>query len=262
MGVVLPGDAFKIAGGSDVRERLAAASFDLAPQMLTNKGGWVFDDVHPQKLIALVTAKFDRNKSDTIFHLTPEFHDRASWDRRDPSDELKVPLSTLREFSSSLVLLLLPTTSAFEVVRAFMKFPRLANHPTLRVRRVYADFETSKSDKKYRASSGGRRLGVYAGESFDIWTPDTGSYYAFTNAETIQTAAQKKWQRAPSNSPYSGLPKPWREHFKIIPSIPHALPFATLQIARTHGILSCILNPTERHYCPNRALDTMARPET
>jgi hypothetical protein len=218
MGVVLPGDAFKIAGGSDVRERLAAASFDLAPQMLTNKGGWVFDDVHAQKLIALVTAKVARNKSDTIFHLTPEFHDRASWDRRDPSDELKVPLSTLREFSSSLVLPLLPTTSAFEVVRAFMKFPRLANHPTLRVRRVYADFETSKSDKKYWHPKRGKGdWVVYAGESFDIWTPDTGSYYAFTNAETIQKAAQKKWERAPSNSPYSGLPKPWREHFKNHP---------------------------------------------
>jgi hypothetical protein len=99
-----------------------------------------------------------------------------------------------------------------------MKFPRLANHPTLRVRRVYADFETSKSDKKYWHPK--RAKGdwvVYAGESFDIWTPDTGSYYAFTNAETIQAAAQKKWERAPSNSPYSGLPKPWREHFKNHP---------------------------------------------
>lgn len=52
---------------------------------------------------------------------------------------------------------------------------------------------------------------VYAGESFDIWTPDTGKYYAFTNAETIQEAAHQKWRRASHSSPYSALPKAWRE---------------------------------------------------
>ena len=92
-----------------------------------------------------------------------------------------------------------------------MKSPALARHPVLRVRRVYADFETSKHDKQYwHAKKTKGDLTVYAGESFDIWQPDTGAYYAFTDARTIQEAAHLKWNRATSGSPYSGLPKPWR----------------------------------------------------
>ncbi|HEY4934779.1 MAG TPA: hypothetical protein VII23_24695 [Terriglobales bacterium] len=78
--VVLPGDAFKIAGGKNVRECLVAAVSRFSPQMLTNKGQWVFDDVHPQKLITLVTAVVEETE-DTIIELSPEFHDRARWDR-------------------------------------------------------------------------------------------------------------------------------------------------------------------------------------
>jgi hypothetical protein len=93
-----------------------------------------------------------------------------------------------------------------------MKSPQLSKHPTLRVRRVYADFETSKHDKEYwHNKKANGDWPVYAGESFDIWTPDTGKYYAFTNAKTIQEAAHQKWKRASRSSPYSELPKAWRE---------------------------------------------------
>lgn len=211
VGVVLPGDTFKIAGGTDVREQLVAACSDIAPQMLTNKAGWVFDGVHPQKLIAFVTGTVKRG-SVTTFHLTPEFHNRPSWNSRDPKDSKAVPLETLREYSPTLVVPLLPRTDSFKLIEQFMKLPTLISHPAIRVRRVYADFETSKHDKKYWHDD--KQPGdwpVYAGESFDIWEPDTGAYYAFTNANTIQEAAHAKSLRAPRGSPYADLPEMWRQ---------------------------------------------------
>lgn len=212
IGVVLPGDAFKIAGGADVRERLATASSHLTPQMLTNRAEWVFDDVDPRKLIALVTVRVERGNAGTSYHVSPEFHDKRSWDQRESGDQVDIPIATLRRYSPTLVIPLLPSTRSFSIVEQFMKSPQLCQHPILRVRRVYADFETSKHDKQYwHNKKANGDWPVYAGESFDIWTPDTGKYYAFTNAETIQEAAHQKWKRAPRSSPYSELPKAWRE---------------------------------------------------
>lgn len=217
IGVVLPGDAFKIAGGTDVREQLVAICSDIAPQMLTNKAEWLFADVDPRKMIAFVTA-IVKPGSPTNFHLTKEIHDRVSWDRRDTKDCKSVPLGTLRQYSPTLVVPLLPRTDSFEVIEQFMQSPKMFEHPALHVRRVYADFETSKHDKQYWHDEKQRSdWPVYAGESFDIWEPDTGAYYAFTNAKTIQEAAQTKWLRAPKSSPYATLPKSWRQKFENHP---------------------------------------------
>jgi hypothetical protein len=180
--------------------------------MLTNKRGWVFDDVHPQKLVGLVSATVRPFEESKVVQLTPEFHDRESWDRRDSSASIKVPLDLLRGYSTTLVLPLLPAIVSMDVVRQFMQSPSLSSHPVLRVRRVYADFETSKKDKaRWHNKKGADDWTVYAGESFDIWEPDTGSYYAFTNSAEIQKAAQAKWLRAPRGTPYADLPRAWRE---------------------------------------------------
>jgi hypothetical protein len=205
IGVVLPGDAFKIAGGTNVRERLAAACSEITIQMLTNKRGWVFEDVHPQKLIALVTANVNRTKGSTVFRLEREFHDLASWVSRSPGTAIDVPLELLRTYSPTLVVPLLPKQESFDLVRIFMRSPALAHHTTLRVRRVYADFETSKDRDFWHSEKAKGDWPVYAGEAFDLWDPDTGSYYAFTSGKGIQEAAHKKWKHISRNSAYMEL---------------------------------------------------------
>jgi hypothetical protein len=212
LGVVLPGDTFRIAGAAELREQLAVVSGTVEIQMLTNKGEWVFDDVDPRKLIALVSASARGHAADVTYRVPPEFHNRKAWDARNPDDRATFSLAFLREYSPSLVTPLLPVSHSFHVLRELMHHPRLLGHPTLRVRRVYADFETSKRDKAYwhveRANSD---WPVYKGESFDIWMPDTGSYYAYTNGSAIMDAAPAKRQRAPRGTPYAETPESWRQ---------------------------------------------------
>lgn len=212
VGFVLPGDAFKIAGASKLRELLATTCSSVRVQMLTNKGEWVFANVDPRKLIAFVMASARGVDSATTYVVPPEVHDRIVWDRRDHSDAAAIPLDTLREYSSTLVMPLLPVTRSFEVVTRFMRSPQMLGRQALQVRRVYADFETSKHDRQYWHTERERGdWAVYAGESFDLWTPDTGSYYAYTDTKTILNAAHLKRQRAPRGSPYAETPKAWRQ---------------------------------------------------
>jgi hypothetical protein len=117
LGIVLPGDTFKIAGAAELRERTAKVCGRIAIQMLTNRGEWVFDDVDGRKLIALVTARTKKNEEGTVVELPPEFHNRVTWDRRDPSDFVTFPQSVWREYSPTHVVPLLPSTSSFEVIK-------------------------------------------------------------------------------------------------------------------------------------------------
>lgn len=197
MGIVLPGDTFKIAGTAELREKLTDVCGVIAIQMLTNKGEWVFDDVDGRKLIAFVVAKVRSETEICHAEIPPEFHSKQAWDLRNPRDHVTWPLHEWSAYSPTLVIPLLPATASVETIKEFMRSPRLANHPTLQVRRVYADFETSKKDKQYWHSE--QAIGdwqVYKGESFDIWQPDTGRYYAYTDGTVIRDAAYAKWLRS------------------------------------------------------------------
>jgi hypothetical protein len=140
VGIVLPGDAFKVAGAAELRALVAGACKDVRIQMLTNKAEWVFSDVHPQKLVALVAMAHSEGSDGTVYSIPPEMHDMDTW-RSSSHAAAHVPLPKLREFSETLVMPLLPRTESMEVINRFLLAPRLRNHPELRVRRVYADFE-------------------------------------------------------------------------------------------------------------------------
>ena len=77
LGIVLPGDTFKIAGAAELREKLADVCGSIAVQMLTNKGEWVFEDVDGRKLIAFVGAKA-KAKERTVVSIPPEWHSKAA----------------------------------------------------------------------------------------------------------------------------------------------------------------------------------------
>jgi hypothetical protein len=68
-----------------------------------------------------------------------------------------------------------------------MQAPRISEHPRFSVRRVYADVETSRKYKEYYKVLGTEPnlWPVYGGDSFDIWEPDTGQYFAQAHGKAI-----------------------------------------------------------------------------
>jgi hypothetical protein len=179
--------------------------------MLTNKGEWVFDDVDGRKLIAFVSVQAGGDTAETTYFIPPECHSLRAWVARDLNDAARVPLAGLRQYSPTLIVPLLPTTSSFDVIRDFMRSPRLAAHPSLKVRRVYADFETTRDRDRYHEKRLEGDWPVYTGESFDLWEPDTGRHYAYTDGKEISQAAQEKRLRSPRGSAYSETPLDWRQ---------------------------------------------------
>jgi len=204
--VVLPGDTFKIAGAEELRLALAKRAALARIQLLTNKSYWIFDDVDARKLIAFVMSRSSQRGA-VEFQIPKEFHDMKTWEQADHSQAAKMSIETAKSYSTSLVAPTLPKVESWALVTTMMRMPRLEKHPFFRVRRVYADFETSKHDRAYWHDE--RKPGdwpVYGGEAFEHWIPDSGNYYAFTDAKVIIDAAHNKWRRAPKGSPLSEIP--------------------------------------------------------
>jgi hypothetical protein len=223
IGVVLPGDAFKIKGGKPVRELIQASCDAVTIQLLTNKGEWVFEAVDERKLIALVSAQHRAKSSPpgVAYSIPPECHALTGWSARDQSTNqgFEVRETWLSEYSPGLVVPTLPAASSGEVLDVFMQAPALRSQKAFKVRRVYADFETTRDKKRWHTVSEEGDWPVYSGESFDIWSPDTGQYYAWTNGGDIRQAAHERRLRSQRGSPYSETPASWRRDEATHPSL-------------------------------------------
>ena len=206
--VVLPGDAFKIKGGAQLRRDIVRRFSTVEINPLTNKAEWVFDNVDPRQFIALFTGVAN-DIADIRFQLTAECHCFEDWEKI-RHGRISFDVRWLEQFSSSLVIPTLAGASDVDVIDAMMRSPRIADHPEFRVRRVYADFETTRDRTHYHPNHRAGDWPVYKGESFDIWDPDRGEehYFMWTTA-SILDRAQERRQRSPRTSPYGACPTSW-----------------------------------------------------
>ncbi|MFB9972300.1 Eco57I restriction-modification methylase domain-containing protein [Pseudoroseomonas cervicalis] len=232
-GVVLPGDAFKIKGNRPVREDLDQRARHVDVQMLTNRGEWVFKDVHPQKPIALVAVSLGKQaEGGCRYTLRPEHHREAQFKARRLGDMAERTSKWLKSYSEGLVQPTLPTADAAKsvaVIETMLKAPAISEHPRLKVRRVYADVETTRDKGIYGASPTVRDAWpVYGGAGFDIWTPDTGSYYAWTTRKQALDVAQRKRANSPRTSPYGAMPRAWRDDAKTHPCLQPRVAFRNI----------------------------------
>jgi hypothetical protein len=246
-GVVLPGDAFKIKGNRAVREELDRRALRVDIQLLTNKGEWVFDNVDGRKLIALVIVQVGREDSECRYTLRPEFHEAAAWIVRKESDCVERKSAWLRRYSANLVQPTLPSAEAsIAIIETMMAAPRSINHPVLKIRRVYADVETNRDRDIYVQTKTADTWPVYGGDSFNIWEPDTGQYYALTTRSKATERVQRKRVNSPSSSPYGSMPREWRANPKTHPILSPRIAFRNVTNRTNRRTLLCALVPAQR----------------
>jgi hypothetical protein len=216
LGVVLPGDAFKIKGATRLREIMRRGATTIEIQLLTNKGEWVFNDVDERKLVCLfASARADR-ESTCAYRIFREVHGTGRWGNQTIEQSIVRPDEWLTQYSPSRVIPTLPSTRSVEIIDQMMHSPSLAAHPTLKLKRVYADFETTRDKVLYVAKKPEDGWPVYKGESFDIWNPDTGTYYAWTSGQVILPRLLDRRLRSPT---YSAMPVRWLQSERTHPAL-------------------------------------------
>lgn len=199
LGVVLPRSALAAKGTEVFRKALFSSSGLTQVTMLLNKKQWVFEDLHPQWTIGLITAKHGQPEGLSV-GLKGPYPDLASFEagRKEPFSEFSA--EDILGWNESASLPLFPSPDSIEVFRKLRESPWLSDksagdwraRPDTELHatndKQFIDFESEECPEGFWP--------VFKGESFDIWNPDRGIYFGWADPEPVKKRLFDKRSRS------------------------------------------------------------------
>jgi hypothetical protein len=175
-----------------------------------NTGGWVFDDAEPRYTISLCSLVHRTPATDEALQLRGPYASLARFESGVAGSAVRFRASEVLGWTDTAALPLLPSEKSAEVFLQLRKAPRLDLDDGKSWRaRPYAELHAT-NDKKNRlmilaAAKPSGTVEVFKGESFDIWEPDTGTYYAFAKPDKVLPVLLERRLRgaAKGGSPFS-----------------------------------------------------------
>ena len=250
IGVVLPRSALAAKGSTEFRKTVLHEANDVDVTMLLNNKQWVFSEVHPQYTIALLSITRGRVVQTPVALRGPY----SSLERfrhgvvREPSVFYGDEIETWNDTSS---LPLLPTDESVGVFRKLRHAPRLdLNQPGQWRARPQRELDATNDKRLMDVKSAACPEGywpVFKGESFDMWTPDTGTYYAFANPEIVLPVLQKKrlGSAGTARSAFAELEPEWLRDTRTLPCLRPRIAFRDISRATDTRTVRAALIPGE-----------------
>ncbi|HSW29067.1 MAG TPA: hypothetical protein VLH75_06155 [Longimicrobiales bacterium] len=223
IGVVLPRSAMAAKGSASFREALLTQAEVVDLTMLLNNKQWVFEEVHPQYTIGLVAITRRPRESDTELLLRGPYANLTAFRAGVVREPARFYGREVQSWNDTSSLPLLPDDASVEVFAQLRKAPRLDldDGRSWRVR-PHRELDATNDKALFDVKSEACPRGfwpVFKGESFDLWTPDTGTYYAFADPEAVLPVLQKTRERRQSNSVFAEFPEAWRKNPKNAPPL-------------------------------------------
>ena len=261
IGIVLPRVALAAKGNEKWRKVVLDEGAFNDVTTLVNNAGWVFDDVHPQYTIGLCSMR--KGPGLEQISISGPFADRDAYDRRTSS--APIAISEFKTWTRTAALPLLPSAESLAVFR------KLRAHPRLRGQMTEAEQGTSPPNRTWAtrpvreldatndkhlfilddgaAASAGRPgiWPVYTGKSFNLWNPDTGSYYASADTEQITAHLQNKRrnQHLNATSAFSELGRETIDDHGTLPCLKPRIAFRDVARATDNRTVIAALVPGE-----------------
>ncbi|HXF44774.1 MAG TPA: hypothetical protein VNK91_01515, partial [Burkholderiaceae bacterium] len=200
IGVVLPRSAMSAKGSEAFRKTMFAAAKTIDLCMLLNTNRWVFD-MEPRYTIGLAAIEKRAAGGDADVLLRGPFASLARFDAGARNAPYRVTGSEVGSWSDSASLPLLPSEQSIEVFAQLRRAPSLdVNDPKQWRARPHRELDATNDQALMDLESAVRPSGywpVFTGESFDLWTPDTGKYYGWADpAELIPHLFNKRLRGA------------------------------------------------------------------
>jgi hypothetical protein len=208
IGVVLPRSALAAKGSTEFRSEVLSRAGGVDVTMLLNNKQWFFEDVHPQYTIGLIALDRTAAKR-TLVSLRGPYASEQRYQAGVVREPAVFYGEDIRSWNDSASLPLLPTDESIEVFAQLRKSPRLDLDDGKSWRaRPYAELHATNDKDLMDVKSKERPKGywpVFKGESFDLWTPDTGTYYAWADPKKVLPVLQDRRLRGgrSKNSPFA-----------------------------------------------------------
>ena len=165
VGVVLPRNALAGSGTGTWRSAVFDHGAFADVTMLVNTGGWVFDDVHQQYTVGLVTVRKGDHHSGTV-RIRGPFHSLTDFHRGVRQSLVEFAVVEFRTWASHGAFPLLPSAQSAGVFSTLRAHPRLdADSGTWAFRPIQGDFNASADKEQWDQDMTARRgdMPVYKG---------------------------------------------------------------------------------------------------
>ena len=195
IGVVLPRSALSAKGSTEFRRTMFEKSAYVDIAMLLNNRSWVFDEVDPRYTISLICISRGAAEKRPIRlrgpYASPDAFHGGIYRLAGAFESGEV-----LAWNKSASLPLLPSEKSVAVFAQLRKMPRLDLNEAGQWR-ARPDMEMSATAQKPLMDLISQDCPkgywpVYKGESFNLWTPDTGKYYAYADPEPVIQWIQNK----------------------------------------------------------------------
>ena len=249
IGVVLPRSALAAKGSTDFRKTMFSEAADVAVTMLNNRGEWIFDEVHQQYTIGLVCVKHGEAKGQSI-HLRGPYTALSDFKVGTSKNPESFTHEEVQQWNDTVSLPVLPTADSPEVFAQLRKAPRLDLNVAKKWRarpdtELHATAQKNLMDVKNKECPDGF-WPVYKGESFNLWTPNTGIYYAWADPEPVLDFLQRKRHRARNNrrSVHSEFPPQYWQDRKTLPCYRPRIAFRDVtNRTNQRTVIACLVPP-------------------
>jgi hypothetical protein len=197
--VVLPRSAFAAKGSAEFRKTLFTVATMTDVTQLANRLNWVFPDVHPQYTFVLASWMKKAPGVEASIPLRGPYSSLARFLTGVQSPATVFLVSDVMSWTDSAALPLLPSDESAGVFAQLRSYPRM-DFDDGQGWKAIPHAELHATNDKALMSFADRHPATYwpvfKGESFDLWTPDTGSYYAWANPRTVVPALAQKRARS------------------------------------------------------------------
>jgi len=248
IGVVLPRSALTAKGSTEFRLEIFEHGDEIDVTMLLNTKGWAFDEAEPRYTIGLVAFKKHQPERTPVALRGPY----PSLDRYRGGvirEAIVFYGDDIKGWNDTASLPLLPTDESVEVFVQLRNSPRLdLNDGNSWRARPLAELHATNDKDLYDLVSKDCPEGfwpVCKGESFDLWTPDTGLYYAWADPTVVRSVLQQKRERGSrnQNSVFSECDPTWTCHARSLPCLSPRIAFRDVTRATDSRTVRCALIP-------------------
>ncbi|PWS42344.1 hypothetical protein DKT74_22775 [Streptomyces sp. ZEA17I] len=193
-GVVLPRSALSAVGSAEWREKVLSEGTFNDVTLLRNSAEWVFDEVHPQYTIGLVGIRKGSGHAGRL-RMSGPFVSLRDYRSRTAEGRVEVATDSFLSWSEWAAFPAIPDAAALRVFAEMRRQSRLDDTSgTWRARPVTEFHATSDKKKGHFSVDLANPSGwpVYKGASFDLWSPDTGTYYGWADPAHVTKELQSR----------------------------------------------------------------------
>jgi len=247
IGVVLPRSALVAKGSTAFRKELLTSAEVLDLTMLVNNREWVFPNVHPQYTIGLTAITRARDSRESKLRLSGPYANLKRFRAGVRRAPVTFRAREVEVWNDTASLPLLPSDESVEVFAQLRESPRLdlndgrgwraRPHTELHATadKPVMDLESKQCPEDFWP--------VYKGESFDLWTPDTGTYYAWADPKRVLSHLQSKRKRANRRSAFAEFDQAWRDDPGTLPCLRPRIAFRDVTRATDSRTIRAALVP-------------------